>query len=219
MRVIAVLPARNEASRIGKVLSGIKRTRAIVKFIVVDDASTDNTAVAAKANGANIIRLKRHGGVGAATRVGLQAALRLKPQAIIFMDADGQHEPRYIPQFLKRINEGYDFAIGRRDLSHYPLKKRFGNFMLRGLAELLAPTGIKDPECGFRMITAVAARKLDLRAKKYDICMDFIYNVWKNKFKVWQVDIRVPVYHYKKGTKIRTGLANFWWLVKRRLLG
>jgi len=219
MRVIAVLPARNEAPRIGKVIAGIKRTRAVDRIIVVDDASSDETAKVARKAGAQVIRLAKHGGVGAATRAGLAAALRLNPQAIIFIDADGQHDPRYIPQFLKRINEGYDFVIGRRDLSHYPLKKRFGNFMLHGLAELLAPTGIKDPECGFRMITAEAARKLDLRANKYNICMDFVYNAWKNKFKVAQVRINVPVYYKMKGTKIRTGIANFWWLLRRRVLG
>ena len=219
MRAIAVLPARNEAPRIAKVIAEIKRARTVDKIIVVDDASSDETTKVAGKAGAQVIHLAKHGGVGAATRAGLSAALRLKPQAIIFIDADGQHDPRYIPQFMKRIDEGYDFAIGRRDLSRYPLKKRFGNFMLHGLAELFAPTGIKDPECGFRMITAEAARKLDLRAEKYNICMDFVYNIWKNKFKVAQVRINVPVYYKMKGTKIRTGIANFWWLLRRRVLG
>jgi glycosyltransferase involved in cell wall biosynthesis len=219
MNVIAVLPARNEAPRIVEVVAGIKRTRAVGKIIVVDDASSDETVKVARKAGAQVIRLAKHGGVGVATRAGLSAALRLKPQAIIFIDADGQHDPRYIPQFVKKIETGYDFAIGRRDLSRYPLKKRFGNFMLHELAELFTPTSIKDPECGFRMITAEAARKLDLRAEKYNVCMDFVYNVWKNKFKVAQVRINVPVYYKMKGTKIRTGLANFWWLLRRRILG
>jgi len=219
MKIIAVLPARNEASRIGNVLTGIKRTRAITKIIVVDDASTDDTAAVAKAAGASIIRLKRHGGVGTATRAGLTVALRLKPEAIIFMDADGQHDPRYIPAFLREIDAGAQFVLGRRHLSNYPRTKRFGNFVLRLLARLLCPTGLADPECGYRAISLKAALALDLRAKGYDICMDFIYNAWKNKLRTAQVWIRVPTYYSQKGTKIRTGLANFWWLLKRRLLG
>jgi len=219
MRVIAILPARNEAPRIAKVIAEIKRARTVDKIIVVDDASSDETTKVAGKAGAQVIYLAKHGGVGAATRAGLSAALRLNPQAIIFIDSDGQHDPRYIPQFLKKIESGNDFVIGCRDLSHYPIKKRFGNAALRTLANLLCQTGIKDPECGFRMITAEAARTLDLRAEKYNICMDFVYNVWKNKFKVAQVRINVPVYYKMKGTKIRTGIANFWWLLRRRVLG
>lgn len=216
MRVVAVLPARNEAPRIGAVIAGVKRTRAIDKIIVVDDASTDTTSQVAKAVGARVIRLRAHGGVGAATRVGLAAALRLKPDAIVFLDSDGQHDPRYIAAFLGKIKSSADFVLGQRDLSEYPPLKRFGNLMLRVLSELVCPTGLSDPECGFRMITAEAARTLDLRAKRYEICMDFVYNVWKLGLKTSQVKIAVPVYYPKKGTKIRTGFANFWYLLKRR---
>ncbi|MEM7813569.1 MAG: glycosyltransferase family 2 protein [Candidatus Aenigmatarchaeota archaeon] len=219
MRVIAILPARNEAPRIADVIAGIKRTRAVGKIIVVDDASTDGTAEAAKRAGAQVIRFAKRGGVGAATRAGLREALRHSPDGIVFLDADGQHNPRYIPAFLKKMTESCDFVIGKRDLSRYPLRKRFGNFMLRLLAELVAPTGIEDPECGFRAMTPDAARRMDLRAQGYSICMDFVYNVWKNRFRVGCVKIEVPLYHPKKGTKIVTGFANFWWLLKRRAFG
>lgn len=219
MNVVAVLPARNEAARIGRVIAQIKHAHVISKIIVVDDASTDETSTVAMRTGAHVVRLRKHGGVGVATRTGLKAAMRYKPTAVVFLDADGQHDPRYIPSFIAKIKSGAEFAVGHRDLSHYPRMKRFGNFMLHSLAELLAPTGIKDPECGFRIITADAARRLDLRANSYDICMDFVYNVWKNNFRVAQIDIKVPVYYPKKGTKIRTGLANFWWLFRQRVLG
>jgi len=219
MRVIAVLPARNEASRICAVLTGIKKTKTVDKTIVVDDASTDNTAEAAKSAGATVIRLKSHGGVGAATVAGLDAALRNGAEIIIFLDADGQHDPKDIRKFIRNVESGADFVLGKRDLSAYPFKKRFGNFMLRVLANALCPTGLSDPECGFRALSKNAAKTLDLQGRRYEICMDFVYNVWKNKLNVMEVPINVPIYYRRKGTRMRTGIVNFLHLLKRRLLG
>ncbi|MFH1630634.1 MAG: hypothetical protein ABIA21_00215, partial [Candidatus Aenigmatarchaeota archaeon] len=115
--------------------------------------------------------------------------------------------------------DGYDFVIGERDLSNYPIIKKLGNFGLTTIAKILTPTGINDPESGFRVISSDAAKRIHLRALKYDICMDFVYNVWKHKLKTKTIRITVPMYHPNKGTKITTGFRNMTFLIKRRLFG
>jgi hypothetical protein len=72
-----------------------------------------------------------------------------------------------------------------------------------------------DTECGYRAFSLSAAKKLDLKSEKYEIEMDFAFNVWKNNFKVKQIRIEVPIFHSK--TAIGRGFRNFSFLLKRRM--
>jgi len=219
MKVIAVVPAFNEAERIGNVIRKIKNVKVVDKIIVIDDGSKDSTSLIARKNGATVIKLAMNQGVGKATRVGLKEALKMKSEIIVFLDADGQHDPRYIPKFISSINEGNEFVLGKRNLEKYPFIKKFGNRALAIIASLICPTGLHDPECGFRAIDASAARKMKLQSDNYSICMDFIWNIWKLTLKVKEIPINVPVYYVKKGTKISTGITNALHLLKRRIFG
>lgn len=212
MKTVAIMPAFNEGKRIGSVIS---RTRKYVdRVIVVDDGSSDSTSSVAKKAGAMVIRHERNMGKGCATRTGLKIAMKMRPDAIVFIDSDGQHDPRYIPQFLKMIENGADYVYGNRDLSKYPFDRKIGNFGLTLLTNLLCPTGIIDTECGFRALTTKAARKLSLKADSYGIEMDFAYSAWKNRFMIKKVDVKVPVFHPKSA--IGRGFRNFFYLVNRR---
>ena len=212
-KVVAVMPAYNEERRISNV---VKKTRKYVdKVIVVDDGSRDRTAETARKAGAHVIKYKENRGIGFATRTGLKEAISLRPRVIVLLDSDGQHDPEYIPYFVKAIESGADYASGVRDLSLYPFNRKIGNWGLKVLTNLIYPTGIMDTENGFRALSIGAAKKLDLRADRYEREMDFAYNAWKNKFKIKQIRIEVSVYHPKAG--IGRGFKNFFYLLKRRL--
>ncbi len=212
MKAIAVIPAFNEEKRIGSVI--IETKRHVDKVIVIDDGSTDKTAEVSKKYGAQVIRYEKNRGVGFATKIGLSKAISLKPDIIVFLDADGQHDPSYIPYFLNAIKNGADYVCGNRDLSKYPFNRKIGNWGLKVLTNLLCPTGIMDTECGFRAFSLRAAKKLNLKAERYGREMDFAYNVWKNKFKIKQVRIEVHSYHSKAA--ISRGFKNFFYLIKIR---
>jgi glycosyltransferase involved in cell wall biosynthesis len=212
MKVIAVLPAYNEEKRIKDTI--LKTKRYVDNIIVVDDGSEDKTAEASKKSGADVIRYEKNRGVGYATRVGLKRAISLKPDIIIFLDADGQHDPKYIPQFIKAIENGADYVCGWRDLSNYPLDRKIGNWGLQLLTNLLCHTGIKDTECGYRAMALDAAKKIKLKGERYEKDSEFAYEVWRNKLKISQVKIVVPVFH-PKGAIIR-GFKNFFYLLRRR---
>ncbi|MEM5778151.1 MAG: glycosyltransferase family 2 protein [Candidatus Aenigmatarchaeota archaeon] len=212
MKAIAVIPAFNEEKRITTVL---KKTKKYVnKIIVVDDGSIDNTSKIAKKAGAEVIRYESNQGVGYATKVGLKKAISFKPDIIVFLDADGQHNPKYIPYFIEAIKKGADYVCGKRDLSKYPFNRKIGNFGLTLLSNLLCPTGIIDTECGYRALSLKAAKKLELKAKGYEREMEFVYNVWKNKFKVKQIKLEATAFYQKSA--IKRGFKNFFYLLKRR---
>lgn len=211
-KVICVIPAFNEEKRIKKTISETKKF--IKKIIVVDDGSKDNTAKISKKAGAEVIRYEENKGVGYATKIGLMKAIKLKPEIIIFLDADGQHEPKYIPDFINAIKSNTDYVAGWRNLSNYPFDRKIGNWGLRNLTNLFCHTEIKDTECGFRALKLNAARKLILKANRYEREMDFAYEAWRNKFKVTNVKIEVPVFYSKFA--ITRGIKNFIFLLKRR---
>jgi glycosyltransferase involved in cell wall biosynthesis len=213
MKTIAVIPAWKEEKKIGSVIRETKKY--VDKVIVIDDGSPDKTAEVSRKLGAQVIRYEENRGVGFATKIGLEKAISLNPEIIVFLDADGQHDPNYIPYFLNAIKNGADYACGKRDLSKYPFNRKIGNLGLKILTNLLCPTGIMDTECGFRALSLRAAKKLSLKAERYEREMDFAYEVWKNKFKIKQIEIKVSVFHSKAA--IGRGFKNFFFLIKRRI--
>ena len=216
MKIGILLPAYNEEKNIGPIINGIKKVLKKFKYkiIVVDDGSIDKTSSVAKKLGTFVIRYEKNRGVGYATSIGLKKVMEMKPDIIIIIDADKQHDPKYIPQFINEIKKGSEYVYGKRNLSNYSIDRKIGNWSLTILTNLVCPTKIRDIECGFRAFTYKVARKLNLKANGYEREVDFIYEVWKNKFKVSYVEIKVPKFYPKPA--ILRGLKNFKYLLKRR---
>ncbi|MCP4275715.1 MAG: glycosyltransferase family 2 protein, partial [Gammaproteobacteria bacterium] len=111
-KISVVLPAKNEARSIGRVVSGIHNALSDAEIIVIDDGSSDETAAIATEHGALVVKHSYSIGNGAAIKTGAQHA---SGDIIVFMDADGQHDPDDIPRLLKKLEEGYDMAVGARN--------------------------------------------------------------------------------------------------------
>jgi glycosyltransferase involved in cell wall biosynthesis len=209
-KIALIMPAHNEEKTIGNVIHKAKKYG---KVIVINDASVDATASVAKKAGAFVITHKQNKGLGGALRTGFSYALKMHYDVIITIDADDQHKPEQIPLFINKINEGYDFVLGKRDLKNYPFVKKFGNFFLNKLTNAIAGTNLKDTESGFRAFTFHALNKLQLRSERYEIAAEIIYEVGKNKLRAANVKISSPV--YVKGVGVTDGIKNFLFLLKR----
>jgi len=210
--ISAIIPAYNEEKTIGKIITNTKKY--VDKVIVVDDGSTDKTSEIAIKKGAILIKHKRNYGVGRATRDGFKRALSIGSNYIITIDADGQHFPSDIPKFINKLNQGYDFVIGRRNLSRYPFIKRIGNFALNIIINFISGTAIPDTESGFRGYNAKKLKKMYLTADRYEICDEIIFEVGRNKLKWTYVPIKS--YVYTKGTNILDGLRILKFMLRRR---
>lgn len=154
-RILALVPAHDEATRIRPVVEGARRH---VGVLVVDDGSSDDTAVVAEAAGARVIRQSPNQGKGAALRAGFAAALDAGIEAVITLDGDGQHDPGEIPAFLgeyaRRAVDGQpsELIIGRRDFRRMPPVRRLSNWL--GTVTLSGALGrwIADNQSGYRLI-------------------------------------------------------------------
>ncbi len=106
-----VIPAHNESASLGRLFDALEREQPESELIVVNDGSTDSTAEIASGRGARVLSHPYRMGNGAAVKTGARAA---SGEILVFMDADGQHDPADIPRLLAKLDEGYGMAVRER---------------------------------------------------------------------------------------------------------
>ena len=160
-RISVILPARNEAQALHGLLPALQQVVSSlaggVEIIVVDDGSEDATARLAQEAGAVVVRHPYAMGNGAAIKSG---ARRATGKVLVFMDADGQHDPADIPRLLHEIEQGYDMAIGARSRrGQASFWRHLGNWVYNRLASLITARPILDLTSGFRACRAERFRE------------------------------------------------------------
>lgn len=155
--ISVILPAKNEASNLDLLLQKLKATVPDAEILVINDGSTDETVAIATEAGVKVFNHPYCQGNGAAVKTGARNA---SGDILVFMDADGQHDPADIPRLLEKLNEDYDMVIGARKAdNHASLLRRFGNAFYNGLASFMTGHKIEDLTSGFRAVKAAKFRK------------------------------------------------------------
>jgi glycosyltransferase involved in cell wall biosynthesis len=167
-RVLVVIPAWNEEASIASVVHEVRRTLKDVDVLVVDDGSTDLTSVTARGAGAAVARLPYNLGVGGAMRLGFRYAVERDYDTVVQIDADGQHDPAFVPQLVDRIAAGADLVIGARfaGVGEYRVRgpRRWAMALLSNVLSHLAGTRLTDTTSGMR---ASSRRLVKLFATQY----------------------------------------------------
>mgnify|MGYP002525033916 CR=1 FL=1 len=152
-----VLPAKNEAPQIRNLIKKLKSKFPDAEILVVNDGSTDQTAEIAEQEGARVITHPYSMGNGAAIKTGARNATN---NIIVFMDADGQHNPDDIPALLNKLSEGYDMVVGARQAnSQANIHRRLANYIYNRLASFMTGYRIEDLTSGFRAVKTNKFRK------------------------------------------------------------
>ena len=157
MKISVILPAKNEAEGLRRTLPALARVLPLADIIVVDDGSTDETAEVAKAAGARVLSSPYSMGNGAAIKRGARAA---QGEVLVFMDADGQHDPDLIPVLLERLSKGYEMVVGARDgEGQASVGRSLANGFYNRLASWMTGHRILDLTSGFRVVRAERFRE------------------------------------------------------------
>ncbi|WP_335998674.1 glycosyltransferase family 2 protein [Halorientalis halophila] len=192
MDVVAVIPAYDEADTIGSVIDGTREH--VDEVVVVDDGSSDGTARIARDHGAVVIEHVFNTGVGGAVRTGYQYAIRHDYDFVMQIDADGQHDPEYIPTLLEAA-EDCDMVIASRYLNEsfqdYSLTRKLGIKFFTTVVNVLGGIDITDVTSGFRVYRVSALATILHRSDKH-WAVEQTLEAAKRDFRIKEISIEIP---------------------------
>lgn len=197
MRVCVIIPAFNEATKIGTVIRGARRY--VDDIIVVDDGGTDGTTDVAGAEGARVVRLAENCGAGAATMTGLIAARRLGYDAAVTIDADGQHATADIPRLLQAMEEQHaDLVIGNRfgRTNSIPAIRRLANCIGNIVTFMATGIYLPDTQCGFKVFGPRALRSIEIQMSGFEFCTEVIMEASRHRWSIATVPSKVVYSEY-----------------------
>jgi glycosyltransferase involved in cell wall biosynthesis len=216
-KLFVIIPAHNEQKHIGLVIEKVKKYTK--NIIVVDDGSTDNTFNIAKNEKITVLRHIINTGKGAALKTGCIYALKKGAEKLIFIDADGQHEPKEIPRFLKELKNA-EIVFGSRTFNEkMPVIFKFGNKVINSLNKLLFGIKLRDTQSGYRAIRADAYKKIKWNSSDYSVEAEMVAKAGKKKLKYKEIGIKTIYSDRYKGTTVIDGikivLNMLWWRISR----
>jgi hypothetical protein len=190
-RVVVVIPAYNEERFIGSVL--LKLRAYPLTIIVVDDGSSDGTALIARAAGAEVIRHACNQGKGAALNTGLRAARLLEPDVLVLIDADGQHLPEQLPRLVRPILSGQaDLVVGSRYLLPpvgVPRLRVWGHHFFNWLTRWASGVPVSDSQSGYRALSRRACCEDLFHSSGFSVESEMQFLAGEHGLKVMEVPI------------------------------
>lgn len=214
-KVSLIIPTKNEEKTVGRI---IQQARPFVdEILVVDGHSTDKTREIAQEAGARI-ELDHGKGKGDGIKVGIQKA---KGDILVFIDADGSHQPKDIPRLIESIAKGKaEMVIGSRMLGGSDeLHGTINNFIKMVGASLIGlginyrwKVSLTDPLNGFRAIRKEVAQSLRLHSKRFEIEHEMVMKALKRGYRV----LEIPSHEYiRQGGKSKLSLFQGWRFILR----
>jgi glycosyltransferase involved in cell wall biosynthesis len=230
LRVAVVIPAYNERRKIARTVETVPAL--VDHVVVVDDASTDDTAAEAELTGpratAGHVEVIRHAvnrGVGGAIATGYRRALAVGADVAVVMAGDGQMDPDDLPALLAPIADGAaDYVKGNRFLhpsiwTTMPASRIVGNVLLSAATRVTSGYHhVFDSQCGYTAIRRAALERIELDElfPRYGYPNDLLSRLHVSNARVVDVPVR-PIYgeHWRSGINLGTALHPIPWVLLR----
>ena len=225
-RKLVIVPAFNEGKRIARVLKKIQEVDKEIDIIVIDDGSTDDTGLKSRLVGARVVRLSSNMGYGVAIQTGYKYALERGYDYVVQLDADGQHDPDYLPKMFTEILSGNaDLVIGSRFLKGMSSVKvsemgyrvsparKLGISLFAFLVSKFIGLKITDPTSGYRALNKQVIKFLANDFFPYDYPdADVVILAHRAGFKI--KEIPMIMYDRTTGTSMHSGLKPVYYIFK-----
>ena len=220
MKTVAVIPAYNESTHISSVIQRVSPH--VDHVVVVDDGSMDDTYAQAAAFGGNVVALQHtiNLGKGAALTTACEAAKRLHGDIIITMDADDQHNPDHIPQFITELqDQQVDIVFGAREFNNaMPFTMIVGNRGLSVIINVLFKMLVHDTQSGYRAFTSTAYDRLKWRSTGYEAETEMIVRASEHQLAYSEIPIDTIYHDNYKGTTMLDGVKIFLQILKWKFI-
>ena len=217
LRRLAIVPAYNEAEAVEAVIAELRSFDPELGIVVVDDGSTDGTAMRAAEAGAEVVRLPFNLGIGGAMQTGYQYAREHGFDLAIQVDGDGQHDPREIALLIEPILEGEaDMSVGTRFAGERryrpPFARRIGIQLFARVVSIIVRQRVTDTTSGFRAVNRVG---IELFASDYPHDYPEVETtVLVHRHKLRMVEVPVAMRTRATGTSSITFFQSIYYMIK-----
>ena len=217
-----LIPAYNAGSTISELIEKTSKFVDKSNILVIDDGSEDQTFEIAQKAGVMVLKHETNKGKGEALKTGFKYAQKKNYEALFTIDADLQHDPSSIRDFLQKANQNFSgIIIGTReiDLKKMPLARWLTNNLTSAILSILSGQRIRDSQSGYRLISTCVLKRIKLKAKKYDLESEILVKAGRSGFKIDSVPIPT-IYQGSKsfinpfvdtGRFIKLMWRTFWW--------
>lgn len=193
--ILVLIPAFNAEKTISQLIEQISANNIEKEdILVVDDGSVDTTYETARRCRVKIIQHNKNKGKGEALKTGFEYALRENYSGVITLDADLQHDPKFIQEFIKKAENPdtkSDLLIGTRDISlkNMPFSRWLTNNLTSIIVSILGFTKVRDSQSGYRFISVEVLKSIKLKTKKYELESELLIKAGRKKFRIGPVPI------------------------------
>lgn len=183
MKVLAIIPAYNEAQNIVKTVNDIRDNAPDVDYVVINDGSRDNTLDVLRENDINYVDSICNLGLFGAVQTGFLYAMDMGYDVAVQFDGDGQHSAVYIKELVSQIENGANIAVGSRFVTEKkPWTARMaGSRLISGAIRLVTGHKIVDPTSGFRAYDSDCIREYALNSNMPPEPDTLVYMLRKGK--------------------------------------
>lgn len=216
MKTLVIIPAYNEEGAIVETIHNLEKKCPEVDYVIINDCSKDKTLEICRKNNFNVISLPVNLGIGGAVQTGYRYAYENDYDIAIQMDADGQHDPKYIPKLVSKIEEGNDFVIGSRFLEKQGFQstfiRRMGINLYAGIIKVFTKKKITDTTSGYR---AAGKKIIAMFARSYPVDYpepETNAYIARNNFKI--VEIPMQMKQRDSGASSITPIKSIYYAVK-----
>lgn len=215
-KVLVIIPAYNEEGAIVNTISNLTKTCKNIDYVIINDCSKDSTYDICVKNKYNVINLPANLGIGGAVQTGYKYAYRNGYDIAIQMDADGQHDAKYIKDLIKAIENGNDLAIGSRFIDKKGFQstfiRRIGIKLYSFIIRIFTGVLITDTTSGFR---DVGKKIIKVFAKDYPVDYpepETNALIAKGKYKI--VEIPMKMLERDSGKSSITPIKSIYYAIK-----
>jgi glycosyltransferase involved in cell wall biosynthesis len=188
LKVAALVPAYQAAAHLGEVLLGLAALPEPPHVLVVDDGSRDATAEVARQYGVQVHSFAANRGKGHALLAGFE--LLRDFDAVVTLDADGQHPPACLPAFVAAAEAGADLVLGTREITpDMPPARRFANRFSSAWCSWIAGQPILDSQCGYRLYRREVLARTPVQASRYEVETEMAVRAARLGFTIAHVPI------------------------------
>jgi glycosyltransferase involved in cell wall biosynthesis len=199
-RICAVIPFYNEKETLSSILNNTINYVDII--VAVNDGSNDGWYFEQKENKVQFINLDRNYGKGKALSEGFKLAIEVGAEIIITLDADLQHDPKYIPHLISEL-KSYEIVIGNRlkNLTRMPLSRKISNKLTSFLLSIKTGQEIVDSQCGFRAYRSEVLKNVKTTYSGFEAESEMIINAARKGYRISFVD--VPTIYGNEKSKMK----------------